>query len=75
MKLIDNSQSVNNKNVKTKFPFEHVVKYDTSEIWMECNSSITTIAIQSLVNKYYPGYTGKIGSKDYLDTLRSQLMN
>ena len=61
--------------MKSKFPFDHVVKYDTKEVWIKCDSSITAMGIPSLVNKYYPGYTGKIGTSEYLQTLKSQLAN
>ena len=63
------------RNMKTKFPFEHVVKYDTKEVWIKCDSSITAMGIPALVNKYYPGYTGHIASEEYLSTLRGQLAN
>ena len=55
--------------MKTKFPFEHVVKYDTKEVWIKCNSSITAIGIPSLVKKYYPGYACHIASEEYLEEL------
>ena len=61
--------------MKNKFPFEHVVKYDTKEVWIRCDSSITAMSISSLVNKYYPGYIGRIASGDYLDGLRNQFVN
>jgi hypothetical protein len=61
--------------MKTKFPFEHVVKCDTKEIWIKCNSSITAMGVPALVNKYYPGYTGHIASDEYLETLKNQLEN
>lgn len=54
-----------------KFPFEHVVKYDTKEVWIKCNSSISAMGIPALVKKYYPGYTGKITSEEYLNTLKN----
>lgn len=57
--------------MKTKFPFEHVVKYDTKEVWIACSSSITAMGISALVQKYYPGYTGHIATEDYLDNLRN----
>jgi hypothetical protein len=59
--------------MKTKFPFEHVVKYDTKEVWINCTSSISAMGIPALVEKYYPGYVGRIGSSDYLHKLKSQL--
>lgn len=55
-----------------KFPLEHVVKYDTKEVWVWCTSSITAMGLSALVNKYYPGYTGRIASQDYINTLRNQ---
>lgn len=61
--------------MKSKFPFEHVVKYDTKEVWVICNSSITAMGLPALVEKYYPGYTAKIGTYEYLSTLRNELVN
>ncbi len=60
--------------MKTKFPFEHVVKYDTKEVWIVCNSVTTALGIPALVEKYYPGYTGHIASEDYLNKLRNELV-
>jgi hypothetical protein len=61
--------------MKTKFPFEHVVKYDTKEVWIGCDSSITAMGISALVEKYYPGYTGHIASGECLEELKNQLAN
>ena len=61
--------------MKIKFPFEHVVKYDTKEVWIKCNSSTTAMGISALVNKYYPGYNGHIASEEHLEKLRNQLAN
>jgi hypothetical protein len=61
--------------MKSKFPFEHILKYNTKEVWIKCDSSITAMGIPVLVEKYYPGYTGHIASSDYLDKLRNQLAN
>jgi hypothetical protein len=58
-----------------KFPLDHVIKYDTKEVWIKCSSSITAMGIPSLVEKYYPGYTGRIATQDRLDQLRNQLAN
>jgi hypothetical protein len=57
---------------KTKFPFDHVVKSDTKEVWIKCTSSITAMGIPALVEKYYPGYKGHIASEDYFDKLKTQ---
>ena len=61
--------------MKTKFPFDHVIKYDTKEVWIKCDSAITAMGIGSLVEKYYPGYKGCIGSQEHLQKLKSQLAN
>ena len=61
--------------MKTKFPFDHVVKYDTKEVWIKCNGSTTAIGIPALVKKYYPGYTACLCSQDYLEKLKNQLAN
>jgi hypothetical protein len=58
---------------KTKFPLEHVVKYDTKEVWVLCQSSITAMGVPAMVERYYPGYKGHCGSKEYLEKLRNQL--
>ncbi len=61
--------------MKTKFPLEHILKYDTKEVLIKCNSSITAMGISSLVNKYYPGYTCHIASEEYFEKLKNQLAN
>jgi hypothetical protein len=61
--------------MKQKFPLEHIIKYDTKEVWIKCDSSITAVGIPTLVEKYYPGYTGHIASSNYLEKLRNQLAN
>ncbi len=61
--------------MKQKFPFEHVVKYDTKEVWIKCSSVTTALGIPALVKKYYPGYVGKIATDQHLDQLRNQLAN
>ena len=61
--------------MKTKFPLEHVVKYDTKEVWVICESAITAMGIPAIVKKFYPGYTGKIASREHFEKLKSQLAN
>ena len=61
--------------MKTKFPFEHVVNYDTQEVWVKCDSAITAMGLPTLVNQYYPGYKAKVGTKEHLERLRNQLTN
>jgi len=61
--------------MKQKFPFDHVVKYDTKEVWLVCNSAIAAMGIGEIVKQFYPGFKARIGSKEYLETLRNQLQN
>jgi hypothetical protein len=61
--------------MKTKFPFDHVVKSDTKEVWVICDSAITAMGLPVLVEKYYPGYTAKIASKEYFETLKNETTN
>jgi hypothetical protein len=61
--------------MKRKFPLPHVVKYDTQEVWVKCDSSITAMGLGALRDRFYPGYTIKIATEDYLNQLRNQLVN
>ena len=61
--------------MKNKFPLEHFVKYDTKEVWVRCDSAITAMGIGSMIEKYYPGYKGHIGSQEHIKKLKNQLMN
>lgn len=60
---------------KTKFPLEHVVKYDTQEVWVICDSAITAMGIPTMVKQFYPGYTGKIASRENFEKLKNELVN
>jgi len=61
--------------MKNKFPLEHFVKSYTKEIWVRCDSAITAMGIGSMVEKYYPGYKGHIGSQEHIEKLKNQLVN
>ena len=61
--------------MKTKFPFDHVVKSDTKEVWVICDSAITAMGLPVLVEKYYPGYKAKIANKEYFETLKNKITN
>jgi hypothetical protein len=58
--------------MKSKFPFDHVVKSDTKQVWVKCDSAITAMGITVVVNQFYPGYTPHIASEDYLNELRNR---
>ncbi len=61
--------------MKNKFPLEYFVKSDTKEVLVRCDSAITAMGIGSMVEKYYPGYKGHIGSQEYIEKLKNQLAN
>ena len=61
--------------MKSKFPLEHIVKSDTQEVWVICESAITAMGIGAMVKKFYPGYRGKIVSRQIFDEHKNQLVN
>jgi len=61
--------------MKSKFPLEHVVKCDTKEVWVICNSAITAMGVSAIVKQFYPGYKGKIASRESFEKLKNQLAN
>ena len=58
--------------MKDKFPFEHVVKYDTKQVWVTGINSITGMGLSKLVEQYYPGFRAQIATKDYFERLKNQ---
>jgi len=61
--------------MKYKFPLEHVVKYDTKEVCVICDSAITAMGVSAIVEKFYPGYKGKIVSREFFEKLKNQSTN
>ena len=58
--------------MKNKFPFEHVVKCDTKQVWVTGVSAITVMGLSKLVEQYYPGYKAQIATKEYFEKLKNQ---
>jgi hypothetical protein len=60
--------------MKTKFPYEHVVDCIQKIVWINWNGNeqIEPYGIPYLVEKYYPGYTAKIASDEYFETLKNK---
>ena len=52
-----------------------VVDHKNQIVYLNCNSSITAMGIPALVNKYYPGYKGKLVTLEYMENLKGQLQN
>jgi len=61
--------------MKSKFPLEHVVKYDTKEVCVICDSAITAMGVSAIVEKFYPGYKGRIVSREFFEKLKNQSAN
>jgi hypothetical protein len=61
--------------MKSKFPLEHLVKHDTKEVLVICDSAITAMGIPAIVKKFYPDYKGKIASREHFDKLKNQFIN
>jgi len=59
---------------KTKFPLEHVVNYETQEVCVICDSAITAMGISAIVKQFYPGYRGKIVSRENFEKLKNELV-
>lgn len=57
--------------MKNKFPIDHFIKEDTKEVWVTGIGAITAMGISQLVQKYYPGYSAKIATKEYYDQLKN----
>ncbi len=66
----------NKKNDKNQlWGMPTVVDHENKLVYLKCSSSITAMGIPALVNKYYPGYKGKLVTLEYLEKLRGQLQN
>lgn len=63
----------NNENQLWGMPI--VVDHENKFVYLKCDSAITAMGIPALVNKYYPGYKGKLVTLEYLEELRNQLVN
>jgi len=48
---------------------KHVVKEETKEVLVVCDSAITAMGVRAWAKKYYPGYTPKIISKQTFEGL------
>jgi hypothetical protein len=58
---------------KTKLPFDHVVKYDTKEVWVKCDSAITAMGIGAYCKAILSWILIlTLRSEDYLNELRNQ---
>ena len=59
-----------------KFPYEHVVDCIQKIVWINWNGNgqIGLYGIPYLVEKYYFGYTAKIASKEYFETLKNKIV-
>lgn len=59
------------KNTENKLwgmPF--VVDDQNQIVYLKCDSAITAMGISAMVEKHYPGYTGKLVSQEYLEEIK-----
>ena len=64
------------KNTENKlWGMPSVVDHQNQIVYLKCSSAITAMGIPALVKQYYPGYTGKLVSMEYLEKLRDQFIN
>jgi hypothetical protein len=52
-----------------------IVDHQNQIVYLKCSSAITAMGISAIVKKFYPGYTGKIASREYFEKLKGQLVN
>jgi len=64
---------MNKNRKKSHFPLQHLVKEETREVFLICDSAITAMGIPALIRKFYPGYTGKIVCRETFDNLQSEM--
>ena len=53
---------------KLKCPIRHVIVESDKEVWFP-GSLTTAMLLKQVTAKYFPGYTGKIASKEYFEEL------
>ena len=52
-------------------PLRHVIVEDKKEVWF-VGSFTVAMGLKFIVAKWFPGYTGKLASKEYFDELKAQ---
>ena len=52
-----------------------VTDHNNKIVYLKCDSAITAMGIGAMVEKYYPGYKGHIGSQEHIKKLKNQLVN
>jgi hypothetical protein len=49
-----------------------VVDHENKIVYLKCSSAITAMGIPALVDRYYPGYAGKLVTLECLEDLKRQ---
>ena len=52
-----------------------VVDHQNQIVYLKCSSAITAMGIPAIVKQFYPGFRGKIASREHFDKLKNQLAN
>ena len=58
---------------KDSCPYPYYLDEDEKVVWISVKSHITAMGIPAIASRYFPGYTPKIASLEYLETLREGL--
>ena len=57
-------------NRKGTCPLPFFIDEEEKVVWVHVRSSITAMGVPAICGRYFPGYTPKIASMEYLETLR-----
>ena len=53
-----------------KCPYDYFIVEEERTAYVNITSAITAMGFPALMRQYFPGYIGKIASKEYIETLR-----
>ena len=54
----------------SKCPYDYFIVEEERTAYVNIKSAITAMGFPALMRQYFPGYIGKIASKEYIETLR-----
>ena len=58
---------------KGKCPYPYFIDENAKTVWISVQSHLTAMGIPAIASRYFPGYTPKIASLAYLETLREDV--
>ena len=54
----------------SKCPYDYFIDEDKQTVYINITSAITAMGVPAIMREYFRGYTGRIASKEYIETLR-----